>query len=277
MAIQFTPEKFPDERRSDPKRRAEAAVFDALTAIRRSGYGIYEMRLRPKGQQVDYAVWVDGLGRFAIQVKGGVYRRDDRGNWYLRTYDGEWEPKRSPVQETVDGRLEMHDAISRAVSFYGFVGGVLIFPDMERDPDMERLAGNTDDVGIGWGVDHLEQDLERIAETVGFRRPPTPAHSQNEQEQVFKLMWKGPDRPDDNRPGDDRPDDGRPDDGRPDDGRPDDGRPDDGRPGDGRAVPNEEVAADVARKAQRGLAIRNATFHIPHVEHLHVEFPYTPE
>lgn len=253
MAIQFTPEKFPDERRSDPKRRAEAAVFDALSAICRSGYGIYEMRLRRKGQQVDYAIWLDGLGRFAIQVKGGVYRRDDQGNWYLGTYDGKWEPKPSPVLETVDGRLEMHDAIDRAVSFYGFVGGVLIFPDMGRDQDMERLACNTDDVGIVWGLDHLEQDLERIAEMVGFRRPPTPAHSRNEQEQVFALMWKGPDRPDDDGPDDDRP-------------------------GDGRAVPDQELAADVARKAQQqGLSIGHATFHIPHVEHLHVEFPYTPE
>ena len=266
MAIQFTPDKFPDERRSDPKRRAEAAVFDALSAMRRSGYGIYEMRLRPKGQQVDYAVWLDGLGRFAIQVKGGVYRRDDRGNWYLRTYEGEWEPKASPVQETVDGRLEMHDAISRAACFYNFVGGVLIFPDMERDQDMERLAYNRDGVGIGWGVDHLEQDLERFAELVGFRRPPTPAHSRHEQEQVHTLMWKGPDRPDDDRPDDDRPDDG-----------PDNDEPDGDRPGDGRAVPNEELAADVARKAQQGMLIGNATIHIPHVEHLHVHFPSTPE
>ena len=271
MAIQFTPEKFPDARRNDPKRRAEAAVFDALSAIRRSGYGIYEMRLRPKGQQVDYAVWLDGLGRFAIQVKGGVYRRDDRGNWYLLTYDGKWEPKPSPVLETVDGRLEMHDAISRAVSFYGFVGGVLIFPDMERDQDMERLACNTDDVGVVWGLDHLEQDLERIAEVVGFRRPPTPAHSQNEQEQVFALMWKGPDRPDDG------PDDDRPDNIGPDNDRPGDGRPGDGQPGDRRPVPNQKLAADVARKAQQGLVIGHATFHIPHVEHLHLEFPSTPK
>lgn len=272
MAIQFTPEKFPDERRSDPKRRAEAAVFDALSAIRRSGYGIYEMRLRQKGQQVDYAVWLDGLGRVAIQVKGGVYRRDDKGNWYLRNYDGEWEPKASPVLETVDGRLEMHDAINKAVSFYGFVAGVLIFPDMGRDQDMERLACDTDDVGIVWGLDHLEQDLERIAEMVGFRRPPTPAHSRNEQEQVFALMWKGPDRPDDDGPDNDDPGNDRPG-----DGGPDDGGPDDDPPGDGRAVPDEELAEDVARKAQQGLVIGHATFHIPHVEHLHVAFPSTPE
>ena len=257
MAIQFTPEKFPDERRSDPKRRAEAEVFDALTRMRRSGYGIYEMRWRPGGRQVDYAVWLDGLGRFAIQVKGGVYRLDENGNWRLRTYTGEWEPRPSPAQETVDGRLEMHDAISAAVSFYNFVGGALIFPDMERDQDMERLAYNRDGVGIIWGLDHLEQDLERIAETVDFRRPPTPAHSRNEQQQVFSLMLKGPERPDhdgshDNRPGADAPEDRR-------------------------TKSNEALAADVARKAQHGMTIGSATFHIPHVEHLHVELPSRPE
>ena len=82
-----------------------------------------------------------------------MYRLDNDGHWYLRTYEGDWASKPSPVQETVDGRLEMHDAISRAVSFYGFVGGVLIFPDMERDPDMERLACNQDGVRIVWGLD----------------------------------------------------------------------------------------------------------------------------
>ena len=80
-------------------------------------------------------------------------------------------------------------------------------------------------------------------------------------------MWKGPDRPDNDGPDDDGPDNDRP----------GNGGPGDDWPGDGRAVPDEELAADVAREAQRGLVIGHATFHIPHVEHLHGEFPSTPD
>ena len=242
MGIQFMPSEFPEQRRNDPKRRAEAEVFDALVNMRKDGRGIYEMRCRPDGQQVDYPIWVDNLGRIAGQVKGGEYRLDDDAGWQLRTYEGKWESKPSPVQETVDGRIEMHDAIGKATSYYSFVAGVLFLPDMKRNLDMERLAWNRDHVCIVWGLDSLELDLERIAERVGFRRPPKPTHSRNEQRAVHELMWKG-----------------------------DDAGPDDAGPQAQQAVPDEELAADVARRAKQGqLVIGHATFHIPHVEHFHV-------
>ena len=249
MGINMKPREFPEQRRNDPKRRAEAEVFDALVNMGKDGRGIYEFRYRPDGQQVDYALWLDNLGRIAGQVKGGPYRLDDDARWYLRTYEGEWEPRPSPVQETVDGRLEMHDAIEKATGYYNFIAGVLIFPDMERNRDMERLAWNRDSVSIVWGLDGLEDAVERIAERVGFRRPPKPAHSRNEQQQVHRLMWKG---------GDDRPDDGH---------------PADDRAAQQLAVPGREPAAVVARGAERGLVIGHATFNIAHVEHLHLEPP----
>ena len=120
---------------------------------------------------------------------------------------------------------------------------------MERDLDMENLAWNRDSVSIVWGLDGLEDEVERIAERVGFRRPPKPAHSRNEQRQVYQLMWKG------------------------DDARPDDGHPADDRAAQQLAVSGREPAAVVARGAERGLVIGHATFNIAHVEHLHLELP----
>ena len=256
MGIQFIPREFPEQRRRDPKRRAEAEVFDALCNMGKDGRGIYEFRYRPDGQQVDVALWVDNLGRIAGQVKGGEYRLEDDGGWQLSTYEGEWVSKPSPVQETVDGRIEMHDAIGKATNYYSFVAGVLFLPDMKHDVDMARLAWNRDHVCIVWGLGSLEDDLARIAERVGFRRPPKPAHSRNEQQQVHQLMWTG-------------------------DGQdlPEDIRPDDDRPAQQRTVSDEELAADVARRVKQGqLVIGHATFHIPHVEHLHVDMGQsTPE
>ena len=65
MGINMKPSEFPEQRRSDPKRWAEAAVFDALGNMGLVGCGIYEFRYRPDGQQVDYLIWLDHLGRIA--------------------------------------------------------------------------------------------------------------------------------------------------------------------------------------------------------------------
>ena len=244
MGIKMKPSEIPERRRNDPKRRAEAEVFDALVNLGRDGRGIYEFRYRPDGQQVDYLIWLDDLARIAGQVKGGTYR-EQGGQWDLRSLEGRWDPKPSPVEETVDGRIEMHDAIEKATGYYTFVAGVLFLPDMKRDPDMEELALNRDSVHIVWGLDHLERDLERIAELVQFRRPPKPSHSRNEWQQVYDLQRQSGDE---SRPSERRS-----------------------------AAPRREPVTDVPMGAEQGLRVGNATFNIAHVEHLHLGPPELPE
>ena len=166
---------------------------------------------------------------------------EEGGQWLLHSPEGQWSPKPSPVQETVDGRIEMPDAIEKATGYYTFVAGVLFLPDMESNPDMERLALNRDSVYIVWGLDHLERDLERIAELVQFRQPPKPAHSRNEWQQVYDLQRQGGDEE---------------------------------RPAERRlAVPHRGLVTDVAGAAEQGLHVGHATFNIAHVEHLYQTLP----
>ena len=192
MTIKMTPKEFPKQRRNDPKRQAEARTFDALANLELSGQGIYECRWRPKGQQVDFCLWVDHLGRYAGQVKGGHYRWDD-DDWYLRTLDECWVSRPSPVQETVDGGMEMHDAIEQATGFYAYVAAVLVLPDMERDPELERLALVRDKVHIVWDLQQMQAELERVAKEADFRKPPKPSHSENEAKKLYQLQRRGPD------------------------------------------------------------------------------------
>ena len=42
-----------------------------------------------------------------------------------------------------------------------------------------------------WGLDNLQQDLERIVREAGFRRPPKPRHSENEWREVNRLQFQG--------------------------------------------------------------------------------------
>ena len=86
----------------------------------------------------------------------------------------------------------MHNAIEEATGFYGFVGGVLLLTDMERDEQMERAALNHEQVYILWGLDSLREDLERIVEQVKFRRPLKPRHSENEWREVNRLQYRQP-------------------------------------------------------------------------------------
>ena len=191
MGIQIQPGEFPERRRHDPKRGAEARVFDAIRELQLPGRAIYEFRLREEGMQVDFALWLDRLGRFALQVKGGAYRLDTDGQWHLQKLDGAWAPVPSPMEETVDGRIEMHDAIDEATGYYGFVVGVLVFPDMERDEQMERVARNHSHLHIIWGLDDLAEDLKRIARQVGIKRKLWPCHSENEWRKVNELQFGG--------------------------------------------------------------------------------------
>ena len=67
--------------------------------------------------------------------------------------------------------MEMRDGIREASSYTNFVVGVLMFPDMEPDRRMEEAAGKRIHVYIIWGLDHLSDDLERIARRAPYKRP----------------------------------------------------------------------------------------------------------
>lgn len=254
MAIEMIPGEFPELRRSDPKRNAEARVYDALRNLELDGRGIYEFRYREGGRQLDFALWLDGIGRFAVQVKGGEYQLDATGQWSLRNPDGNLTPTGSPLEETVDGRIELREGIRQATNYWNFIAGVLIFPDMQRDVVMERAALNHEMVHIIWGLDALREDLERIAGSADFRRPPKPRHSDNEWQQVNELQY----------------------------------RPDNGRERDtGQRAPNPAEGQAADGEADVPLAVGSATFNIQHLEkmvvqHFHLDqdaegIPVVPE
>ena len=191
MAIKFNPPEFPEHRRHDPKRRAEADVFDALRNLGLDGHGLYEFRYRRGGRQVDFALWLDGLGRFCGSAKGGNFLMDRNGQWYRRGPDGVLEPIPSPLKELVDGCIEMRNGIIEATSYKNFIAGLLFLPDMQPDEAIERVAREHEHVHVIFGLGSLEEDLLRIVEMEGFVNPPEPRHSDNESSKVNELQIRG--------------------------------------------------------------------------------------
>ncbi len=170
------PREFPSGRRRMPKRRAESRVYEALAAINRRGFVYYEWRRGYERIELDFAVWVEGLGRFALQVKGGRYRLID-GDWYLKKWDGHRPVTSCPLDETKLGALDLHDDIEELAEtrYNPFALPVLIFPDMEPDGAIKQLAQRRG-VYVIWGVHDLLADLEelvrsrRVSEAMGMDR-----------------------------------------------------------------------------------------------------------
>ena len=160
--MRMYPREFPSGRRRKPKRQAERSVYEALAGSDRQGFVYYEWRRGYERIELDFAVWIEGLGRFALQVKGGRYLLID-GDWRLKTRDGLQPVKSCPLDETKLAALDLHDDIAeRAVTSYNpYVIPVLMFPDMEPDRAIERLA-KRQGVYVVWGADRLLADLEEI-------------------------------------------------------------------------------------------------------------------
>ena len=105
------PREFPAIRRRDPKRRAEREVYEALAGSDRRGFVYYEWRRGYERIELDFAVWVaEGLGRVALQVKGGRYALVD-GEWRLKTRDSVKPIAASPLDEAWLAALDLHDDI----------------------------------------------------------------------------------------------------------------------------------------------------------------------
>ena len=86
---------FPSCRENTPKRQAEKQIYQALAASDLEGYVLYEVKPISSAPQLDFAIWIVGIGIFGVQVKGGKYVVIE-GRWYLITDQGR-HPRESPV------------------------------------------------------------------------------------------------------------------------------------------------------------------------------------
>ena len=108
--MRMQPREFPSGRRRRPKRQAERRVYEALAGSDRRGFCYYEWRRGYESLELDFAVWVERLGRFALQVKGGPHLLID-GEWYRRTPAGVRPVGSSPLDEAWLAALDLHDDI----------------------------------------------------------------------------------------------------------------------------------------------------------------------
>ena len=167
--MQMYPESFPSDRRDDPMRRAEARVFDEIQRSRLPGFSYYEWQRDHNSPQLDFPIWLPGVGRFGIEVKGGQYSLR-KGKWLLQTSDGPQE-KDCPLTKAWDATMALHDELVQIIGYETFFIAVVVFPDMEPDRAIASSAKHSN-VYVLWGVDGLVDRLQRIAAARKVYNPP---------------------------------------------------------------------------------------------------------
>ena len=172
---------FPPHRRQDPRRRAEAIVYDQLAASGLPGHALYELKPLPEAPELDLAVWLQDRGRFGIQVKGGPYSVD-KSVWTLRTSHG-IEHVSCPLTQTWDAAIAVRDVVNRVLGFKTFIIPVLLLTDTPPDPSIKEWAWRRR-VKVLFGADDLVDRLLELADRTGVKHPPTADHILNEVDAV---------------------------------------------------------------------------------------------
>ena len=148
-------------------------IFEALASSARVGFAYYEWRRDFHDGEVDFVLWIRGLGRVALQVKGGHYELVE-GEFHLQTWDGPVRVATSPLDEAWLGALDLHDDIREkaGVAYDPFVVPILALPDMEPDADIARLA-NRKRVHLVWRCADVAQAVADVLRSQPVRQPLT--------------------------------------------------------------------------------------------------------
>ena len=172
---------FPPHRRQDPRRGAEAGVYDQLAGSGLPGHALYELKPLPEAPELDFAVWLQDRARFGAQVKGGPYSVNGTV-WTLQTVNGtEYVP--CPLTQTWDAAIAVRDAVYRALGFKIFIIPVLLLPDTPPNQAIEKWATQRR-VKVLFGADNLVDRLLELADRMDIKHPPAAYHIQNEVDAV---------------------------------------------------------------------------------------------
>ena len=176
---------FPEHRLANPMRQAELAVYRQLAASEAEGIALYEVRAALNQRELDVGVWLIGVGRYGLQVKGGRHRIE-RGVMYLLMPDGTERQVGSILKQCWDGTMSLHKWLQERIpdGRSPFMVPVAVFPDMAPDEAIEAWAVQAG-VRVLWGSDHLVQRLVDMARTCRFYYPPTALQARQEVDLVL--------------------------------------------------------------------------------------------
>ena len=187
----LTQPDFPSHRRRDPLRLAELQGVHRIHEQRpRRSRPLTRSRPRATRPELDFAVLLEGVAIYGAQVKGGQHVIT-RGQWQRITDDGPVNIP-CPMKITWDAALQIREAVKRLLGRKVFVIAVLIFPDMEPNPDIELRAEN-DRVKVLFGTDNLVERLVDLVADEEIFNPPTAWLVDEVAEALMPFLRNGDD------------------------------------------------------------------------------------
>ena len=176
--------EFPPYRVGDPMCRAEQGIYRVLEESDTPGQALYEARIIPHGREVDFAVWLEDVGRFAVEIKGGRYVVDPgTEEWDLLTGRGRYD-KPSPVAQVRDASKSIPEAIGERLDRGVCITAVLALPNMEPDEAIAEAAAR-EGVEAIFGTGRW---VERLADLAGPRKIVRPPTAEQIGEEVAVVM-----------------------------------------------------------------------------------------
>ena len=164
---------FPTEYKDNPKRRAERRIYDELSNCDLPGCFTYEWKSsKQQYAEADFVVWIEGVGLFCIQVKGGNHRYERRDAEWQLWKGGDWERVPSPTKQTWNGAQGLMDSLPKRNGYHTFVLPVLLFPDMDVVDEAIDADNHRGKVHVLAGAADLADKLEGVARERGVHYPP---------------------------------------------------------------------------------------------------------
>ena len=178
--MQMYPRLFPRHRLNDPFRQAERRIYEALETCEAPGFACYEWQRNRQSLQLDFALWLAGVGRFGLQVKGGHYSFSE-GEWYRRRgrRGSSVMVNTCPLSVTSDATMSLLNEVSEALAQPNYFVPVLLFPDMEPSAAISARAQRSN-VHLVWRADRLLSRLIEIAREAHVLHPPDSSDIRSE-------------------------------------------------------------------------------------------------
>ena len=174
--------KFPPSRLTDPMRRAERDIYQAIEASSRPGRALYEVKVTRHAAQVDILLWAEAITTFAVDLKGGIYVIRD-GELCLVTDQG-LIPKPGLLAKVWDSSMAIPEFIQRKLGRGMYIVPVLGLPDMEQDEDIQDMAARRQ-VEVLFGKDDWVNRLVALAGCHPIRHRPT---EESIEQEVLAIM-----------------------------------------------------------------------------------------
>ena len=162
--------EFPEYHHNDPKRQAELRVYQEIANSQIPGQALYGVKASRHSPEVDFAIWIEDVACFAIEVKGGTYWVEN-GTLFRQSPNGP-EQVTNPLRKAMDGALSISNSIKDRLPGGAFVISVLLFHVWEEEDEIRRWAQDSR-TNVMFGVTDLVRRLTELEDVATVRnRPP---------------------------------------------------------------------------------------------------------